>query len=180
MKVTNPTGVWDVELTWYSLSASLAWSNTSDYLVIGLLDLSWLSRFLHPKQNVWLLTVLWSTELSLFFKTNVFGCFWGIVAQFKPTKHKFSNISVQLLSLTPSEAMHNLSVHQWPQYYESQQVLSTPWTTSVTYQNISKLLTHPSIYPTHPPQAGCDARSIFFCWFEFRVFLCLDWLLYKG
>ena len=35
------------------------------------------------------------------------------------------------------------------------------------------------IYPTPPPQVGCDTRSIFkqeYNWFEFRVFLLQDWL----
>ena len=38
------------------------------------------------------------------------------------------------------------------------------------------------IYPTPSPRAGCHTRSIFkkCSWFEFRVLLPQDWLLYQG
>ena len=46
-------------------------------------------------------------------------------------------------------------------------------------ENISKMLFDVCIYPTPPPQAVCDTRSVFKCIkASLNQFLLLDWLLY--
>ena len=96
------------------------------------------------------------------------------MAHFKIVKHKFPNYaarsSVRLSNHTRSEAMHNVSTHQMPQYYQQRQLPFTAVTASVTWymhhklaraKILKKLLDYLNSYATVLPHAGCDKRSSF-------------------
>ena len=93
-----------------------------------------------------------------FCTINIFGCFCDIVAQFKLVKHKFLNLITLHIYLCSFQITHGWSNTRY---------VSTPTTTTLTttagtfhslncfghiicipqtsmYQNIAKLLTHPS------------------------------------
>ena len=113
------------KLAWYSPSAP-CWICLYglESIFLGLPDLARLSTFLQPKWNFLnhLLTLLWSSTASSFTQqmfliastvlwptlncavtfdpTNVFGCFYSLMIQFKLGKHKFLNWTT-------------LHIHQW-------------------------------------------------------------------
>ena len=75
VKVMNHTELWHADLAWYSLSithqfASLAWSTALEFMVLGLSDLFWSSRFLQSKQNF--LNYLYYNQAPLFFTPQMF------------------------------------------------------------------------------------------------------------
>ena len=96
VKVTNDTGLWDAKLTWlsqisthqiclYALAHGLGihnFSSTCSYFFVE--GLAFRANFSEPSGYC---TVV---NCALAFCTkNIFGCFCGVVAQFKLGNHKF-------------------------------------------------------------------------------------------
>ena len=150
VKVTNHTGLWDAELTIYSLTrfASMTWSTALEF-----------TRFLKSEQNflIHLVTALWSTA-PLTFAQQMFLiafmtwhslnlksisswirlCCTFICTTFK-SQPGWSNaqcISTPPIMILPTTAgtSHSLNCFGYEIY-----MLQTS-----TFQNIAKLLTHPS------------------------------------
>ena len=149
----NPTRLWDAELECYSLDLLLwlgSWPwNPQFYAYLA----NW-AKFLEPSSCCTVVNFAFA-----FHTTKVFDCFCSVMAQFELVKYKFLNktawhVHLSSFQITHSEAMHNMSAHQLPQYYQPQWAPPIVWTTSVvrymlqssTYQNIANLLTHPNIY----------------------------------
>ena len=98
MKVTNHTGFWDDELTWFSPSATrrIYLNGFEHGLGIHSFRLTWpgliikvlttRSKFLQPSGYC---TVINSSVT--FNIINVFVCFWDVITQFAFVKHKFPN-----------------------------------------------------------------------------------------
>ena len=54
IKVTNHTGLWNTKLTWYSPTAGFAstvWTTALKFMVLGISNFAWLSKYLQPRQN---------------------------------------------------------------------------------------------------------------------------------
>ena len=97
--VMNHPGLWDAELAWYSLSATL-WICHNDFeygLSIYTFKLTWLCqivevlttrvKFLEPP------VLLNFDQLRLQICTrNIFGRFRGVISQFELAKHKLANV----------------------------------------------------------------------------------------
>ena len=152
MKVTNHSKLWNIELTWYSLSATHwiclygleqgfrinSFRSTWPCLIIEILLVP--AKFLKPFGFCTVINCIFP-----FCKTNVFSCFCSVMTQFKLMMHKFPNLdyvahsSVQLLNLKQSKAMHSISAHQLPWYYQPQQIPSTAWTALITWYMHCKL-----------------------------------------
>ena len=135
----NYNGLCDAKFTWYSLNKlpSMVWSRVSEIhtfrstwpcLIIKVVAAQ--IKFPQPSADCTAISCAFT-----FYTANVFGCFWGVIDQFKLVKHNFlkSTLSdVDLYSFQTSEAMHCMSEHQLPRYYQPKQVPPTAWTASVT------------------------------------------------
>ena len=132
MKMMNHTGQWDAELSWYSLSViiwiclfslehSLRICNFRPpwpCLIVKVLATS--VKFLQaPGSNT---VVNWTFN---FGTTNIFSGFHSLMAKFELKLDSVACSSVQLSNQNQSEAIHNMSAHQLPQYYQTLQEPST-------------------------------------------------------
>ena len=117
VKVMNHIWLWDAKLVWYSLS-STPWIYLYGLVAI-FLGLPDLASSCKPSKISSTFCLLYSDQLHLHLSHNVFGWFCSIMAQFElvPKLNYILCSSVWLLNYIPSEAMHNMSVHQLPSYY---------------------------------------------------------------
>ena len=73
---------------------------------------------------------VWPGRKSI-YNTSVCGSFGSVIAQFEFVNHKspkldyIARLNVRLSNYTRSEAMHNVSAHQLPRYYQTQQITAT-------------------------------------------------------
>ena len=121
VKVSKHTGLWDVNLTWYSLTT------THQIWLYGLEH----SLGIHAFRPIWSCLIIkvftaWSKFLQLsafctvincvftFCNTNVFGCLHSILTQFELVKHKFSNLTMLHIHLWGFWiSWHNVLVHNY-------------------------------------------------------------------
>ena len=147
VKMVNHAGLWDNEFTWYSpITTHQIWLNGLKHILgIHSFRLIWSSliikalatreKFIQPSG--------YCTEINrtfIFLTTKVFGCFRNVIDQLKPVKHEWPKknaLNVLLCGFQKShlkcEAMHNVSAHHLPRYYQSRQVPSKVWTAFVTW-----------------------------------------------
>ena len=113
----------------------------------GLINLSTTSAVFTPAGHVSILHCPF-----IFSTTNVFHCFCSTMTQFVLIKHIVRKLdyvvrsSAELSNHTKSEAMHNMSVHQLPQYYQPQQI---DWTALIHVIHALKTSKGPKYYKTY-------------------------------
>ena len=127
VSVTNHTALWDVELTFILLVCllprfiSMACSTALEPMLLNLPNLVFATwpKFLEPSGSCTLINYVFT-----FFKINVFGfiCCTVTISNSKHTNSWVRHSSVHFSNHTQNEAMHNMSVHQLPQYYQGQYV----------------------------------------------------------
>ena len=83
----------------------MAWSIALESMDLGLPVLAWLLKFLQPEYNF--LNHLISIQLNL--HTNIFGCFYGVITQFKLRLHC---IFICAAFKSHSDAMNNVTADQ--------------------------------------------------------------------
>ena len=105
------------------------------FTLLNLLDLAWSSKFLQPEQNffnqpvtILLLTVPSSFAQQMFL---VASATYGQIRTRKawvPIWVSIARSSMRLLNHSRCEAMHNVSAHQLPRYYQLHRLLNIVWT----------------------------------------------------
>ena len=120
MNLMNYTG--DAELVWYSVKATHqiyindlehgfgihTFGPTLPCLIIKVLATQ--LKFIEPCSYC-------SNCMFTFCTTNVFDCFWGIMAQLKLIKHKFMNYTILLFNLCSFQITHRVNqytIYQQP------------------------------------------------------------------
>ena len=156
MKVTYRTGLWDVELAWYS-SCDTHQSIAPESTLLSLSDLAWSVKFLRLERNILnhLITVLWTTVPSFF--TNIFSCFRDVTAQFELIKNKFS-LHVHLCGIQIIHGVTQCTTCQHTNYHHTtnhsryllrfELLRSRDYTLYILarYQKIEKLLNRPCTF----------------------------------
>ena len=164
IKVTNYTVLWDPKLAWYSLSATHR--NYFHVLEYGL-------RIPCPTWPCLIAKVLATPDYCTVINyditvhtTNVFSCFHCSLN----SKSISSQIRLRCMSIcVSSKEIHSVSVHQIPIAMSTScgfncfSHMIYTLKTNMYYQNIAKLLTHPSVkvtiwYPKELPILLCKLK----------------------
>ena len=134
-----------LELVWYSVVltvlTSVAWSMALVSTVFRPIWSCQIIKVLTTSAKFLELSVC-STMISCTFTfcINVFGCFCGVMIQFKFVKHIFLDwIIHSCVWFSNPTLWGNVLVHQLLQYYQPKWVLSTIWTTLVIWHICCKL-----------------------------------------
>ena len=130
MKVTNHTELWDVSRPDTFLALLTVWGTASESTILVLSDL--IVEVLTTRAKV---PELYCNQPRLHLLHK------NLSLLLKLIKHEYFARSPTLLSNhTQSEAMHNVSAHQGPRYYQPQQVSTTAWIVPVTWYTHRKPL----------------------------------------
>ena len=166
-------------LSWF---ASKTWNTASESIVLGLFNLVWWSRLLQPMKNFLnhLVTVLWSTATSSFTQqmflvaSAILWLYLNLSSISSQIRLHSTFICTAFKSHVQVEAVHNMSTHQLPQYYQRK----VPKLDSIARSSV-QLLNHSCRVKSHAQGVGALTMMLLSTiTVTFHILNCFGHLLY--